>query len=387
MPFTGKSTYSAGASLPEIAEDVSDLISINSPHDTPLLDALGDAIRPARSTVHEWLEDALLPNTAAVSDGSIASPTTEATFGVTAAERFRVGDQVRIDEAGGPSEVALVTTVDSGAGTITVSRGYGGTTPVTLVDGAALHVIGNAALEGADADAARFTNRSRVANYTQIFSATVEVSGSEQAVRQVGVADELDYQKAQRARELVRDLENSVINGVAPAANPQGSATVRRTMRGLLSFIASRRFVPGEAGFPGDSALTEAQLNLALRELWNGSAGSIDLIVVGGREKRSINQFVASSRRFTPQSERFKDLVSTYESDFGVCRIVLSRYVPAGTVLLLDSSRIGVMPLAGRSFHYVPLARTGDGERGQVVGEYTLECRNESAHGVIEGLG
>ena len=76
-----------------------------------------------------------------------------------------------------------------------------------------------------------------------------------------------------------------------------------------------------------------------------------------------------------------------YESDFGVCRVVLSRWVPAGTVLLLDSSRIDVMPLAGRSFHYKPLATTGDRDSGQVVGEYTLELRNENAHGVIQGLG
>ena len=87
-----------------------------------------------------------------------------------------------------------------------------------------------------------------------------------------------------------------------------------------------------------------------------------------------------------PASDSFKDMVSAYESDFGVCRIVLSRYVPVGTVLLLDSSRIAITPLAGRSFHYARLARTGDSERGQLVGEYTLECRNEAAHGVIVGL-
>ena len=63
MPFTGKATYTAGTSLPEIAEDISDLVAIASPHETPLLDALGDPARPARATVHEWLEDALLPNT------------------------------------------------------------------------------------------------------------------------------------------------------------------------------------------------------------------------------------------------------------------------------------------------------------------------------------
>lgn len=61
MPFSGKATYSAGATLPEIVEDVADLVSIISPHETPLLDALGDPARSAHSTVHEWLEDSLLP--------------------------------------------------------------------------------------------------------------------------------------------------------------------------------------------------------------------------------------------------------------------------------------------------------------------------------------
>lgn len=63
MPFTGKATFSAGADLPELMEDVSDIVSIVSPWETPLLAHLGDAKRPALSTIHEWIEDELLPNT------------------------------------------------------------------------------------------------------------------------------------------------------------------------------------------------------------------------------------------------------------------------------------------------------------------------------------
>jgi hypothetical protein len=44
------------------------------------------------------------------------------------------------------------------------------------------------------------------------------------------------------------------------------------------------------------------------------------------------------------------------------------------------------MPLSGRSFHYRPLAATGDSTAGLLVGEYTLEFKNENAHGVITGL-
>ena len=62
MAFTGKATYTGGAGLPELAEDVSDIIGIVSPHETPLLDHLGDPGRAAMSTVHEWIEDMLLPN-------------------------------------------------------------------------------------------------------------------------------------------------------------------------------------------------------------------------------------------------------------------------------------------------------------------------------------
>lgn len=382
MSFTGKATYSAGTDLPEIAEDVSDLVAINSPHATPLLDALGDPLRVARSTVHDWLEDSLLPNIdAIVEDTFTPSPMLASTFGVANADRFRVGDQVR---AAGSAEIMFVTAV--GSGDITVQRGYGGTAAEALSDGQPLHIVCNAALEGDDAAAARFTVRSRLTNCTQIFSATVEVSGSEQAVRQIAINDELDYQKHQRLREMLRELEDAVINSVAPANNTQGSASIRRTMRGLRSFIATNRFVPDVNGFPDDTTLTEEQLNTALRAIWQNSNGSVDLIVVGGSEKRAINQFVASNRRYSAQGETFKDAISVYESDFGICRIVLSRSVPAGTVLLLDSSRIEVLPLAGRSFQYRPLARTGDRESGQLVGEYTLELRNENAHGIIEGL-
>src|SRR6185503_6678774 len=105
-----------------------------------------------------------------------------------------------------------------------------------LFDNAPVVILGNAALEGDDASAARFTSRSRKTNYTQIFTASLEVSGSELAVRQVGVRDELDYQKVQRTRELLRDLESSVLNGRAAAATPEGSSTVRRTMRGIRGF-------------------------------------------------------------------------------------------------------------------------------------------------------
>lgn len=381
MAFNGKATYTAGATLPEMAEDVSDLVGVVSPHETPLLDALGDPARPARATVHEWLEDTLLPNTDAINDSTYTDPAADTQFVVANGSRFRAGDQIQVDLS---AEVMMVTAVATN--TLTVIRGYGGTTPENLANAQVLHILGNAALEGDAADAARFTARTRKTNYTQIFSSTVEVSGSELAVRQLAVADELDYQKQQRLRELLWDLENSVINGRSAAANPEGSASIRRSMKGALGYVLTNRFSPGTGSFPSDSGLTEDQLNFALREIWKNSNGHVDLIVVNGQEKRWINEFIGTNRRFGEDSRKFTSLVSQYESDFGVCRVVMSRWMPTGSVLLLDSSRVEVMPLSGRSFQYKPLGVTGDRQSGQVIGEYTLELRNENAHGFISGL-
>jgi hypothetical protein len=384
MAFTGKATYASGSTLPELAEDVSDIVRIVSPYETPLLDHLGDPPRPATSTYHEWLEDELLPNKDQVNDNTWTDPKADTTFGVDHADRFRVGDQVRAE---GSKELMFVTAVSTGAGTITVVRGYGGTTAEDLADNKVLHILGNAALEGDDAPDVRFTSRSRKGNWTQIFTAAVRVSGSDLAVRKLAVSDELDYQKQERLRELLRDLENTVINGITPASTPQGSATVRRTMKGLIPFITTNVFKPGVSGFPSDTDLTEAQLNLALRLVWEQTSARIDTIVVNGYQKRRINGFVTSSaRKYAAGDVTYRDLVSVYESDFGVCRVLLCRSVPTDTVLLVDSSRLNVLPLSGRSFHYKPLASTGDYEAGEVIGEYSLELRNENAHGIITAL-
>jgi len=163
-------------------------------------------------------------------------------------------------------------------------------------------------------------------------------------------------------------------------------------MNGVLAQATSNAHVPGDSVLPpgdGPSAdlLTEAILNTAMRSIWEQSSASVDTIVCHGVQKRRINQMIGDRRGFMPADTTLSDLVSVYESDFGVARVIVSRWAPKDTVMLLDSSRVSVLPLAGRSFQFKRLAAGGDSESGQVIGEYTLEMRNENAHGVISGLG
>lgn len=387
MAFTGKATYSAGQTLPELVEDVADLVSIISPSETPLLDHLGDATRSAASTIHEWMEDDLISNTDTINQGSFSPNAQDATtITVTTGTRFRVGDIVR---PWGSKEAMFVTAVAGNV--VTFTRRYGGSPASNLANGQKLVILANAALEGDDAPDARFTTRSRKRNYTQIFNATVQVSGTMDAARgHGGVGDELEYQKTQRLRELLRDLENCVVNGFAPSANQSGTATVRRSMNGILASIATNQFLPNTGPIPigdgGGTDFNEAILNAAMRTVWEASSARIDTIVVGSTLKRRINGWLTPWRQTTPVEETYRNLVTRYESDFGRCSVIVSRFVSPDTAVLLDSSRIGVLPLAGRSFHYKPLGAAGDRTSGLIVGEYTVEMRNEQAHAVIRGL-
>lgn len=333
--------------------------------------------------------DSLLPNFDTLNQTVFTPDAANATsLTVNNGSRFRVGDQVR-HEGGAGREIMLVTAV--AGNTLTVVRRYGNSTGGSLANGVRLNILGNAAIEGDDRPGVQFTTRTRRRNYTQIFTSGVEVSGSMMSVRQHGgIADELDYQKSERLRELIRDLDNCVINGIAPAANPQGSSSVRRTMNGIIPSIITNSFTPGAGPIPSGggsgNGLNEAVLNAAIRSIWEQSSARIDTIVAGGVQKRKINDFLTNSRLYDGDTTTYNNRIAVYESDYGVCRVVLSRWVPADTILLLDSSRLGVLPLAGRSFHYKPLAATGDATTGMLVGEYTLEIKNENAHGLVRGL-
>ena len=375
MAFTGKATYDAGSTLPELAEDVSELVGIISPFDTPLLDAIGNAPYPAKSTHHEWMEDKLLPNTDTIASGSYDVNSTNIT--VSNPSYFRIGDLIQVES---DEEVMQVTAVN--AQDIDVSRGYGATNAGTaLAATKTLIIIGHAALEGEEASGSVFENRARLSNYTQIFTESVLISGTQNAVKLQGIDAEFDYQLQNRLRELLRSLEQTVISGYKAASNPHGSDTVRRTMGGILEYISGSNAVIADAAA---AALTEATLNAQLKTIWE-RGGSPNAIVVNGFQKRKISGF-AGTRYYEPEDKAFRTVSVYYESDFGLQRVILSRWVPQDKVLLLDLNKIRVLPLQNRSFHVKQLSEAGDYHKAQVIGEYTLEVFNagDGGHGYIK---
>src|SRR5581483_10425309 len=68
----------------------------------------------------------------------------------------------------------------------------------------------NAQIEGADFTFAIPGTRSRVSNYTQIFTKTLEVSDTQRTVNVAGLEDEFKYQMEKRMKEIATDIEKAL---------------------------------------------------------------------------------------------------------------------------------------------------------------------------------
>ncbi len=367
MAFNGLAAYDH---FEGIGEDVSDLVAFLAPFETPLLDVVGLSDYPATNVKHEWLEDTLNPTTDVVST-AVASATGVTGLNVANAGCFRLGDVVQIEK-----ETMLVNSVFE-TNTIGVTRGYGGTAASAHIVGSVVTIIGNAALEGEETDEDRTTRQVRKQNWCQIMKVGVKISGTAQAVGWLTTGNKLADAKVMRLRELLRDLEKTILLGRTDVATI-GSDTARRTMAGIVCSLATNVM--------SCATLTESALGNLLQMCYNQGSRDVDLIVAPPKQKRVLSGWNGSRIHVTNEANAYRNVVEIYESDFGAQRVIMNRWLPDDMILALDSSRIKLVPLRGRSFQYEELSKGGDYARGQIVGEYSLELRNENAHALMQGL-
>lgn len=236
----------------------------------------------------------------------------------------------------------------------------------------------NAQIEGADYSFAIPTTRTRVGNYTQIFTKTLEVSGTQMAVDVAGVENEFSYQMEKRMKEMATDIEKALITGTGNS----GASGTARELKGALAWVSTS--VETGSG-TGTEALTEDMFNDLLQSVYDAGADP-DCAYVNSFQKRQISSFATSNTRNLEMGAegRLRNYVSVYESDFGVIEIKLDQFMDTDKVLVTDSSMFKVGILRGVSTEQV--AKVADSRRGALVGELTAEVGNEKGLGKITQL-
>lgn len=369
--FTGKATYDNTAL---IGEDVASLVELLGPSETPFLSLLS-AGGPATSYYHGWTEELLGPETI-IASAAVNSATAATGILINATGTFlQVGMLLQLESAapGVGNEVVQITSVP-GANSILVARNKGGVVS-SLAAGGTITVLGTAALEGSDVETDVTRKTSRVWNVTQIFKKDIIISGSDQAITYApDQGDMFAHQTQMRLREVLRDLEKTIIRGII--VNSLATNAVTRTMAGLESRLTAINSTIVAASFAANPVL---YVNNLWETTWNAGARDIDLILVGATAKRAISGTNAAVLAIDQSDASVRRVVETFQGDFGTARVVLSPHMPTSGVMLLSTSRVVPVPLQGRSFQVQEIGKTGDSRKGFVVGEYTVEIRQPQA--------
>lgn len=261
----------------------------------------------------------------------------------------------------------------------------------------------NAQLEGDDPGTNAATPTVRLGNQCQISYKVARVSGTQQAVEHAGRDNELAYQEMLKGLELKRDLEYILVG--TNQAKATGSSTVARNTASVLSWIKSNTSKGTSGADPSAAdgtgtrtdgtqrAFTENQLKTVLSSIWT-NGGKPNLIMAGAFNKQVFSTFTGRATTIQEtDSKTISAAVDAYESDFGKLKVVANRFMRKDgssnvgrETLILETNKWAIAYLNGRNMVSIPLAKTGDSDRRQILAEYSLVARNEKASGGVFDL-
>lgn len=341
--------------------DMDDGIRILTPSDVPLQRWAGT--ETTTSTKVEWLEEDLTPQTDVV---SVVTGTGPWTVTVTDTNIFRPGDVLQtVDAASG---VQFVIDSVTNATVMVVSAFAGNATAPVVAD--TLQIVGQYRNEGSDPEEARSVEVTGKYNLTQWGQEKVEATRTQRKRAMYGIADPYDHEVQKKFKELAIRYERSFVHG----QRVESSDKKKRFAGGLFYFIQDN-------AVSGVKANIVTLLNQLIRKTYE-DGGTPGTLMVSPAIKELISLNVDPALRRTNRTETTGGyVIDRYMSDFGELEIVPNRHFPKTKGLVLQKEFIKRV-VFDRYFHEL-LAKTGDADKGHIVGESTIKVKNERAHGVL----
>jgi len=353
---------------------VTDRILLTDPMEIVAFSVLGQDIGKFAMTnrdgkEYRWLEDTYLPEQVTVLTDQWSSVTTNTNLTVSVTTILQPGDILERND-----ELIWVISVDT-AGVASCERNYGGTTSVTHTTATTLNIVGRARIDGDEADDSGMTEVGTGYNYTQIFQKSVEVARTKQKMAQYGISDPMGREVDKAMDELLKLLNKLPYFG----KQVEGSTTQGRAAGGFRSFITDNSTNVSSA------ALTRDHIDDLLQAIWQ-DGGNPDLILCGAHSQRKINSFyegfITTDRSEALGGNMITKLMSPITGKN--LDVVIDRDCPTDEMWILESDKIAYYPFD--PFFYEDLAKVGDAEVGQVVGEYGFVCQADKHHGFLYGI-
>jgi len=347
---------------------VTDRIIMADPYDITTMLALGldnlskfQFVNPPART-YEWLEDAYPSVSAAGAGTNLTVTTNTTTITVSSADfkLFHVGDIIDI---GGDATPDLAYVASLATPVLTVVRGFGGGTPVSHPETSTLYIRYNARIEGATNTDSPWTEVSSTTNCSTIFHKSVQVTRDDVLFPNYGIANLLDYRIDKNMDILMEQLNRLPYFGKRAA----GSTSTARSAGGFHQYISTN------ATSLSSAALTRKAIDDEFQQIF-AAGGKTDLILCDAWGQRKINDFyegfVTTERAEGIGGILIKQLMHPITGQ--LVQVVVDRHCRAGYMYLIDRRYAGYITID--PFFYEDLAKTGDFETGETVGEYGFVC-------------
>lgn len=381
---TGTNTYDLTVGL---KLDIEPMIMVLSPHDIPLQGGYGADPRLALPTGTafekkvEWLDETMLTprSTLGASFGGSTNTIVDLIVATGDRARFTTGDVLLVQSLTTATVQEYVYVTGYSATTaddLLVTRQYNSSTLSTFVTGAQVVGVGTSLAEGSDPNSGRYIDRANRFNLTQIFGPyKVETSESDEAVQKYGIASEFDHQVGVAVNNAAIGIDQALLYGTQLG----DTANKRRTMGGFTYYITTAN---GSTLDTTTTNLTETAELAQLQALYD-QGGHPDTLMVNSKSKRYISSNwitipgVVTAGTGQVQVQRGDQtrgtIVQMYESDFGLIRILLNRWVNTNDAFNFERDQAEIATLRGLTFEM--LGKTGDARKGMVVAEKSLRFR------------
>jgi len=368
----------AWSPAPRIGErlNVVPLIEKTAPTDAPLITLIGtNSLSTACvSDVYRWKQEGVRPENGTIA-GALAN---EATSTVSyTGDSLLKGDVIRFTDAA-DAELALVTASDPDSDTVTLTRGFAGSTRSAHAAGVPFMRVSSAFAIGADAAGDWYLSEpGQEYNVLQKFEAMIGIS-------QMSQLTEAEKPLAQHVKDVLADMkirfERTLLYGLR-------STGVVPTAGGLEEFV----FRSGESSCVVDSSGMPFAYNMVTDDM-EGIMEAVgkppDMLVVSPYQAGKIAEMASAIGTVTigQNEERLGVRILNLRTQFGDVDVVVDRHVLPDRAYYLNSKLIGFGPLRGGELTMETLGKTGDSAKLYFWGYYTAEVRNPKAHRIRYNL-
>jgi hypothetical protein len=294
---------------------------------------------------------------------------------VSDASIFDLGDVIQIEQ-----EYCLVTATSSSTNTLTITRGYAGTTAANHNDLLPVYLVSNSRT-GAELN---ITSVSRipqaVTQYCQTVQHAYQVGGALQADSNyvAGFATPLDRDRMLAMQHVMDDFESACYYGKGV---PLSASTSRPLMKGISSLIQTN-----STSSPTNAAAYKPSdlVRDTLQACFNGG-GNPTILLVSTDFLSGFAVWGHAAMRLNAGSNVFGTPIDLFEAPFlsGIS-IIPAPLLRPGTAICLSDPEVRVR--LKRPMIDKPRGSRGDAFEGDIIMEGAIELDNEAHHAWVTGV-